>query len=198
MLVVFGLLHYGAASAITLEVIPSSSIVNKGESLTADIKISGLGDGSAPSLGTYDINLTFDASLFSFNSITFGDPVLGNQLDLDLLGFGLGSITDYLLVDPDTLNLAEVSLDLPFELDGFQAPEFILASVVFDANQMTGSGLFNLSVFGFSDSDGFALDDPSIIAATVQVVPVPAAIWLFGTGLIGLIGFSKRRAGVSA
>ncbi len=25
------------------------------------------------------------------------------------------------------------------------------------------------------------------------VVPVPAAIWLFGTGLIGLIGFTKRR-----
>jgi len=27
----------------------------------------------------------------------------------------------------------------------------------------------------------------------VNVVPVPAAAWLFGTALIGLIGFSKRR-----
>ena len=27
----------------------------------------------------------------------------------------------------------------------------------------------------------------------VSAVPVPAAIWLFGTGIIGLIGFSKRR-----
>ena len=27
----------------------------------------------------------------------------------------------------------------------------------------------------------------------VSAVPAPAAIWLFGTGLIGLIGFSKRR-----
>jgi hypothetical protein len=27
----------------------------------------------------------------------------------------------------------------------------------------------------------------------VSPVPVPAAIWLFGTGILGLIGFSKRR-----
>ena len=93
LIMVFGLLHYGAASAITLEVVTSSSIVNKGGSLTADIKVSGLGDGSAPSLRAYDIDLTFDASLFSFNSVSFGDPLLGNQLDLDPLGIGLGSIT---------------------------------------------------------------------------------------------------------
>ena len=29
--------------------------------------------------------------------------------------------------------------------------------------------------------------------STISPVPVPAAIWLFGTGIIGLIGFSKRR-----
>ena len=27
----------------------------------------------------------------------------------------------------------------------------------------------------------------------VSAVPVPAAVWLFGTGILGLIGFSKRR-----
>jgi hypothetical protein len=30
----------------------------------------------------------------------------------------------------------------------------------------------------------------------VNPVPVPAAIWLFGTGLIGLVGFSKRRKAI--
>jgi hypothetical protein len=29
--------------------------------------------------------------------------------------------------------------------------------------------------------------------SNVGVVPVPAAVWLFGTGILGLIGFSKRR-----
>lgn len=32
-----------------------------------------------------------------------------------------------------------------------------------------------------------------IDGAYLSVVPVPAAVWLFGTALIGLIGFGKRR-----
>jgi hypothetical protein len=31
------------------------------------------------------------------------------------------------------------------------------------------------------------------IPDSVPAVPVPAAVWLFGTALIGLVGFSKRR-----
>jgi hypothetical protein len=190
---VFGLLHYGAASAITLEVVPSSSTVNMGGSVTADIKVSGLGDGTAPSLGAYDIDLTFDASLFTFSSVSFGDPLLGNQLD-PIFGFTFAS--DFFLVG-HTLSLSDVSIEDPFILDAFQAPAFILASVVFDVNQTTGVGVFSLLVNDLSDSFGGLLDSTTI-AATVQVVPVPAAILLFGTGLIGLIGFSKRRVGVSA
>jgi hypothetical protein len=32
-----------------------------------------------------------------------------------------------------------------------------------------------------------------IVGAGASVVPVPAAVWLFGTALIGLVGFGKRR-----
>lgn len=31
-------------------------------------------------------------------------------------------------------------------------------------------------------------------AASVSAVPVPAAVWLFGSGLIGLMGFARRKA----
>lgn len=33
-----------------------------------------------------------------------------------------------------------------------------------------------------------------VVAIDVQVVPVPAAVWLFGSGLIGLIAVARRRA----
>jgi len=35
---------------------------------------------------------------------------------------------------------------------------------------------------------GFSID-----SVNVSTVPVPAAVWLFGSGLLGLIGFSKRK-----
>ena len=36
-------------------------------------------------------------------------------------------------------------------------------------------------------------DDGGSESFTTSVVPVPAAIWLFGTALVGFIGFSRRR-----
>lgn len=32
-----------------------------------------------------------------------------------------------------------------------------------------------------------------IVFANATVVPVPAAVWLFGSGLIGLVGFARRK-----
>lgn len=36
-------------------------------------------------------------------------------------------------------------------------------------------------------------NDYALAAITVNAVPIPAGIWLFGTALIGLVGFSRRR-----
>ncbi len=45
---------------------------------------------------------------------------------------------------------------------------------------------------GSSFNDNF----DSTFATYSTVVPVPAAVWLFGTALIGFIGFSRRRTNV--
>ncbi|MCW8910327.1 MAG: VPLPA-CTERM sorting domain-containing protein [Gammaproteobacteria bacterium] len=40
----------------------------------------------------------------------------------------------------------------------------------------------------------FGLDDFSQLGShSVSAVPVPAAVWLFGSGLIGLVGFARRK-----
>ncbi|NNE63540.1 MAG: PEP-CTERM sorting domain-containing protein [Gammaproteobacteria bacterium] len=55
--------------------------------------------------------------------------------------------------------------------------------------QTTNSVTLNLIQAPF-----FGTSDPmEVVAINSSVVPVPAAVWLFGTGIIGLIGFSKRR-----
>ena len=50
------------------------------------------------------------------------------------------------------------------------------------------------SIMGSRDNN----DANNIALAITQVsaVPVPAAVWLFGTALIGLVGFGRRRKGV--
>jgi len=44
-----------------------------------------------------------------------------------------------------------------------------------------------------ADNDAFLIDDFAYVeTAPVSAVPVPPALWLFGTGLLGLIGFGRR------
>ena len=47
---------------------------------------------------------------------------------------------------------------------------------------------------GFGLHQAIAIDD---LRAQVSVVPVPAAAWLFGTALIGLIGLGRRKSKVT-
>ena len=37
-------------------------------------------------------------------------------------------------------------------------------------------------------------NNTGLTAASVSAVPVPAAGWLFGTGLLGLVGARKRKS----
>ncbi len=52
------------------------------------------------------------------------------------------------------------------------------------------SGMQNGQLFDVLASDG---TNTLISASFVSAVPVPAAAWLFGSGLLGLLGFSKRK-----
>ena len=72
-----------------------------------------------------------------------------------------------------------------------------LADVTYTGGSLAGGltsgrieGLFtNASSGDFSAA--FTAD--SVIAKVGPVVPVPAAVWLFGSGLIGLIGVARRK-----
>ncbi len=48
---------------------------------------------------------------------------------------------------------------------------------------------------GFDQPDTFVNDTFAITSQTVQLttVPIPAAVWLFGSGLLGLVGISRRK-----
>ena len=75
---------------------------------------------------------------------------------------------------------------------------------------LTGSGWFILAVStdggtSWSGDTGFDIrgtnsydvhfsPNGSVLEVDVRVVPVPAAVWLFGSGLLGLVGVARRKA----
>ena len=57
----------------------------------------------------------------------------------------------------------------------------------------------SLSAPGFETGGAASIGDPLNLSAgafsgSFSVIPVPAAVWLFGSGLIGLIGVARRKA----
>ena len=172
------------ANAATVSVNPASQTVTVGSSFSLTVSGSDFLDGAIAG-----------GFLMSWDPTTV-------QLDttaLDVLGGGyLGpSFTDLLgyTATANTLDVsAAVSLLLPPVGVGGTAFDFITLN--FTALAPLGSDI-NIGVgAGGPWQDGLLQNvNPTYVGATVTVgaVPVPAAVWLFGSGLLGLVGVARRR-----
>jgi len=172
------------AQAIVVSVNPSAQTVSLGSSVSVDINIDGLGDGAAPSLGTYDIDLGFDATLLSFANIQFG-----TQLDV----LGLGSIQSF-SPSAGAVNLFELSLDLASDLDALQAKAFTLATLTFDTLAV-GQSLLSINLNALGDAVGDPLEavtaDGSIGIATIPE-PSSALLMMIGFAALGATAARTR------
>ena len=129
-------------------------------------------DSPTETLADYDITLFYDF-----------DPAFDNGP----AGLGTINVTNAILGSSTPgITLVEDSQNLMF---GFLATD--VAGVInapggsFDPNAL---GEYN---FGIQVSQtGWSVEN---VRMDVQVVPVPAAIWLFGSGLLGLVGIARRK-----
>jgi len=179
------------AHAINIDLIADQAAVNVGDSVAVQVRISGLNDVSAPSIGVYDVNFNYDASLFNFSSILWGDSALGNQLDLN--SFGSMQVSS---VGLGWLNAFELSFDEALDLELLQAGEFTLFSVLLNAVAI-GSGNFSLTANVLGDAYGNDLFIDTITGTTVDVgsvsVPEPSSLLL----LLGMLAIVVLRAKIS-
>jgi len=70
-----------------------------------------------------------------------------------------------------------------------------IATITCDAGSGCANGAgYVLDYFANADFGASGISNYSLhLEGTISAVPVPAAVWLFGSGLVGLVGIARRR-----
>lgn len=140
--------------------------------------------------------VTLDAGIFApgagdaANPIVFSNIVAGPSVFLDTINFDLGSFTHFNMTstvnniaafgapifenngDTEVVATSNTHLNVPLPDLGLPRDYHL-----HPAGLNTGGGIYSLTMWG----------------STPAAVPVPAAIYLFGSGLIGLVGLARRK-----
>jgi hypothetical protein len=77
--------------------------------------------------------------------------------------------------------------------DGGVLPDFVLGATT---TPLFGNSWDSSSFWAFIGVDSDSANERPMYALSspITVVPIPAAVWLFGSALIGLIGVARRKA----
>jgi hypothetical protein len=160
--------------------------------------------------GTVDLGIAGDfISDFTITGQYDSDTAFPDGFGLSVIDFNLAqnswavTTTTTPTVDNPLVGLTSDSESA----DGFNEMYFL-------ANDFSAGGFDGLyfvdilSINIFDGFGGFTVQDGNIIAAglidygqqaaNVGAVPVPAAVWLFGSALLGLVGFNRRKPAVAA
>jgi hypothetical protein len=173
------------ASGLALGLEPLSQLVSPGDPLDVAVRISGLGSLGPPSLSAFDVDVFYDPGVLGYTGADLGDPLLGDQLDLFALGSIGGAVPGL-----GTVNVFEISLDLPDDLNDLQADSFVLFTLHFDA-LLPGASSLGLAANSLGDAFGDPLS-ADVTGGSVTVVPEPGSAQLVAPGL-ALLAIWRRR-----
>lgn len=183
------------AQAVVISFVPSDSNVGLGNNTSVDLVISGLGDDI---LTGFDLSVFFDDTLLGFESFAFGTDCGGFSC-LDVLGFG--SIQDVTEWGFGEVEVFEVSFDFDADLMLLQPDDFTLGTFTFTGLEF---GVSALDIFVWGLAGEFVFDPdlgfevPSSLDADVQSGSIevlePGTLVLFGSGLLGMAMYRRKRA----
>lgn len=168
-----------SAATITWEALTTNVSVN--DIFTLDV----VGTGFTSSVDGGGVNVSFDQNILNVLSVSINESVW------DFGGFGISTGT----IDNSNGTLDGVMVNAFSDVTG----DFVVATIQMQAIAV-GDSLLSLSEYALNPwaSEGSALNpgfaDASVNVSDVLPAPVPAAVWLFGSGLLGLFGVAKRKA----
>jgi len=172
------------AHAALISVAPVSDDIDVGETSVFSVNIADVVSGAAPSVGAFDLDVSYDANVLSLIASSFGSG-------LDVLG--LGSLRASNLSVPGLANFFEVSFDSVAQLNALQPGAFTLLTLTFGAVG-SGSSTIGLLLNSLADTTGAALP-ATVTGAAVNVnvngIPLPSTLFLLLAAIAGL-AFTRR------
>jgi hypothetical protein len=176
-------LSIGAAHAATVSLVPTPQSVAPGGNFSFTLPY----DFTSPAVGVLGggVDLIFDYAVLKYQKLYLNATIL-SQVDAsfssDPVYVPLGAVNGWNFGSFSGLTGTGTIGTLNFQVDPLAS---IGASDNIAMSVSTTSG-------GWFDTDGNGIT-PTLNGATVNVVPIPGAIWLLGSGLIGLVGLNRRR-----
>ena len=175
----------GAVNAATTTISQSQNQAVDGENFTFDLNPGAYQAGSISSF-TVSLQGNFGNASTQFASIILGDDDRGD--------FNRNSVAAYDVEVKGFNNLNAYRYKVDFDLDAAQTADFMDNSIVgieFADGVVALCGWWNYgNCVGDNNVAPYAAVD---FTYEVSNVPVPAAVWLFGSALIGLFGVARRR-----
>jgi len=177
------------ASAATVSVLPVTQGVFEGDTVTVDLVGTGFDNVTG---GSMDV-------LWDPTVLTMAD-ISGVSLILEPTSPWQAAVSDPGVLSAGLIDSLRVGL-LAFPT-GFTGDAAIatLTFTALNAGSTTVTVRDSLSPGGGWSPDQAPTDNTTTMFyeagnVNVQVVPIPAAVWLFGSGLLGLVGVARRRRG---
>ncbi len=136
-----------------------------------------------------------DFFVFSYDSQeTGGNPAISID-DIQISVAGLGVLWDY---DEVTFGSIDLAGDTDSPLGNGADIALAIPVSIFQGLGLTGADDLTFTWTQSNDNNGF---DEWVLAGTgafdpgdpIGPVPIPAAVWLFGSALMGLVGIRRRR-----
>jgi len=184
-----GLFSSGPAAAMQLSFAPSSQTINQGGTASVDI-IATLAANEI--VAAYDLDVAYDPLIVTATAVAFG-TMLGGPVDSLQGAIGTSGLVD----------LWELSFLPDTDLALLQGAGPITLATLFFSGDNPGTSPLSFINYGQGGNDikgaeNIPYDSPILDDGSITVrgggppVPIPAAFWLFCTGLMGLIGLRRR------
>lgn len=145
-------------------------------------------DGDGIGIGDDELSWLPSGGFSQLLEVQFDTAMTINEISfLDLFNEGTGRETAYWRFNQGSdAGSAMFSLDAPLANVSWPATNGFAAT-----SGLNVGGVTSITFFVNCNTDDCSANDYSL--AGISAVPIPAAAWLFGSGLIGLAGIARRR-----